>query len=202
MVQTRLFLMGVIGGLLLATVGAVAAPPTPAARPPVEPIPFARVLALTVQDIAEGITALHKALPLIAPRLEPIEGILKGLRDTIRDREDIELKDVHVEILKLDLHLHRLLFDLEQGAREMAEFRDTVKQFVDRFTSRMDPRMAQQFREFAQGLLELIQERAGERRPGTTDPNQLARIVGKLKADVNRLDLLLLRSLEAAPEEK
>lgn len=201
MVRMRLLVMSVIGGLLLSAVG-VTATPTPAERPAAAPVPFARALALTVQEITDGVAALHKALPPLAPRLEPIEAILKALRAAIREDEEIEPKDVHVELLKLDLHLHRLLFDLEQGAREMVQLRDTVKQFVDRFTARMDPRMAQQFREFAQGLLEIVQERAGERRPETEDRDQLARIVGKLKVDVNRLDLLLLRSLDAVPAGK
>ena len=200
MSRKRLFVMGLIAGLVATTVAVIAAPPPPAARPPVEPVPFARILAATVQEIAQGVAALHRALPMIAPRLEPIEGILKGLREATQDRESIELKDVQVELLKLDLHLHRLLFDLERGAREMAEFRGTVKQFVDRFTARMEPRMAQQFREFAQELLGLVQDRVGERRPAHAAP--LAETVAKLKVSVNRLDLLLLRSLEAKPAEE
>lgn len=201
MVRTRLFVMGVLGGLLVSTLGVVAAPPPPA-RPTTEPVPFARVLALTVQEISERIVALHKALPPLAARLEPIEETLKGLRDTIRSREEVDLQVVQVELLKLDLHLHRLLFELDRGAREMAEFRGTVREFLDRFTARMDPRMAHQFQEFAQGLIELTRERFGERWPGMTEPELLARIVGKLKDDVNRLDLLLLRSLEATLDEK
>jgi len=200
MSRKRLFVMGLIAGLVATTVAVIAAPPPPAARPPVEPVPFARILAATVQEIAQGVAALHRALPMIAPRLEPIEGILKGLREATQDRESIELKDVQVELLKLDLHLHRLLFDLERGAREVVEFRDTVKQFVDRFTARMEPRMAQQFRAFAQELLGLVQDRVGERRPAHAAP--LAETVAKLKVSVNRLDLLLLRSLEAKPAEE
>lgn len=200
MSRKRLFVMGLIAGLVATTVAVIAAPPPPAARPPVEPVPFARILAATVQEIAQGVAALHRALPMIAPRLEPIEAILKGLREATQDRESIELKDVQVELLKLDLHLHRLLFDLERGAREVVEFRDTVKQFVDRFTARMEPRMAQQFRAFAQELLGLVQDRVGERRPAHAPP--LAETVAKLKVSVNRLDLLLLRSLEAKPAEE
>ena len=200
MSRKRLFVMGLIAGLVATTVAVIAAPPPPAARPPVEPVPFARILAATVQEIAQGVAALHRALPMIAPRLEPIEGILKGLREAIQDRENIELKDVQVELLKLDLHLHRLLFDLERGAREVVEFRDTVKQFVDRFTARMEPRMAQQFRAFAQELLGLVQDRAGERRPAHAAP--LTETIAKLKVSVNRLDLLLLRSLEPRSAEE
>ncbi|MBC7221162.1 hypothetical protein H5T55_06840 [Candidatus Bipolaricaulota bacterium] len=200
--RKQLFVFGLIGALLTSTLGAVAAPVPPVARPEFAPAPFARVLATTVQDIAEGVVALHKALPLIAPRLDPIEAILQGLREAIRDREDIDPKDIHVELLKLDLHLHWLLFDLEQGARELAEFRDSVNQFVDQFTERMDPRTARQFREFAQALLALIHDKVGERRPGRADPAEVARIVAGLRGAVNRLDLLLLRSLEGPPPEK
>lgn len=200
MVRTRLFVMGVLGSLLVSTLGGVAAPPPP--RPAAASVPVARVLALTVQEIFEGIVALGRALPPLAARLEPIEELLKGLRDTIRNREESDLQDVQVELVKLDLHLHRLLFDLDQGAREMAEFRDGVREFVDRFTARMDPRMAHQVREFAQRLLALTRERAGERWPGVKEPGELAQILGKLKTDVNRLDLVLLRLLEVAPEEE
>ncbi|GAB4308572.1 MAG: hypothetical protein Kow0097_09210 [Candidatus Bipolaricaulota bacterium] len=196
--RTRLFVLGIIGALLVGTVGAIAAPPSPGSPPAGVPVPFARILAATVQDIGQGIAALHRALPLIAPRLEPIEDILTALREAVRDREEIELKDVQVELMKLDLHLHRLLFDLEQGARELAEFRDSVKAFIDRFTARMDPRMAQQFREFAQELLGLVQERASGRREGA-DLVEVGRIVQELKVAVNRLDLLLLRALDGRP---
>lgn len=196
--RTRLFVLGIIGALLVGTVGAIAAPPSPGSPPAGVPVPFARILAATVQDIGQGIAALHRALPLIAPRLEPIEDILTALREAVRDREEIELKDVQVELMKLDLHLHRLLFDLEQGARELAEFRDSVKAFIDRFTARMDPRMAQQFREFAQELLGLVQERASGRREGA-DSVEVGRIVQELKVAVNRLDLLLLRALDGRP---
>lgn len=198
--RKRLFVFGLIGALL-TSLGAVAAPPPPVSSAPA-PAPLAQVLVAVVQDIAEGVAALHRALPLIAPHLEPIEAILKGLREAIRDREGIEPKDIQLELLKLDLHLHRLLFDLEQSARELAEFRDSVNQFVDRFTERMDPRTARQFREFAQKLLDLIHDKVGERRPGGANPAEVGRIVQELKVAVNRLDLLLLRSLEGPPAEK
>lgn len=198
--RKRLFVFGLIGAVV-TSLGAVAAPPPPVSPAPA-PAPLAQVLVAVVQDIAEGVAALHRALPLIAPRLEPIEAILKGLREAIRDREGIEPKDIQVELLKLDLHLHRLLFDLEQSARELAEFRDSVNQFVDRFTERMDPRTARQFREFAQKLLDLIHDKVGERRPGGANPAEVGRIVQELRVAVNRLDLLLLRSLEGPPAEK
>ncbi|QAA75873.1 MAG: hypothetical protein BIP78_0105 [Candidatus Bipolaricaulis sibiricus] len=198
--RKRLFVFGLIGAVV-TSLGAVAAPPPPVSPAPA-PAPLAQVLVAVVQDIAEGVAALHRALPLIAPRLEPIEAILKGLREAIRDREGIEPKDIQVELLKLGLHLHRLLFDLEQSARELAEFRDSVNQFVDRFTERMDPRTARQFREFAQELLDLIHDKVGERRPGGANPAEVGRIVQELRVAVNRLDLLLLRSLEGPPAEK
>lgn len=198
----KLLIAGLVGALAVATVGVLAAPPTPATRPPAEPVPFVKVLALTLHEIAEGIGALHKALPMIAPRLEPIQGILKGLHEATKEPAEIELKDVQVELIKLDLLLHRLLFDLGQEARQLAEFRESVKELVDRFTARMDLRMAEKFREFARGLMDLVQEKIGERGPGGTDREELARIVGKLKLAVNRLDLLLLRSLEGIPTQK
>lgn len=200
MLKMRLLVAGLVGGLLLAAIGV--AQPVPAGRPPVEPAPFAKVLAGTLAEIAVEIRALHRALPMLSPRLEPIEAILVGLRDAVRDSEEVAPKHVQVELLKLDLHLHRLLFDLEQGARQIAEFRDSVKSFVDRFTARMDPRLAQQFREFARELLELVQDRVGERGPGSADPAEVGRIVQRLKVAVNRLDLLLLRSLEGMATEQ
>jgi len=123
-------------------------------------------------------------------------GTRRPLRDLIRGSEEIQPKDVQVELPRLDLHLHRLLFDPEQGAREMAEFRAAVRQFVDRFTAQMGPRTAQQFRQFAQGLVDLARDRAEERWPGMGERGDLTRIVGKLKEDLNRFDLLLLWSLE------
>lgn len=198
----KLLIAGLVGALAFAAVGVLAAPPTPAARPPAEPVPFVKVLALTLQEIAEGIGTLHKALPMISPRLEPIQGILKGLFEAAKGPAEIELKDVQVELIKLDLLLHRLLFDLEQEARQLAEFRESVKQFVGRFTQGMEPRLAEKFHQFAQGLIELVQERLGEKAPGAANPEELARAVGKLKVAVARLDLLLLQSLEPRPTGK
>jgi len=194
----KLVVVGLIGALALSAVGVIAAPPARERRP-AEPVPLVRVLALTVHDIAEGIGALHKALPMISPRLEPITATLKGLGEAIRERDEIAPKDVQESLIKLSLLVHRLLFDLEQGAREHAEFRESVKQFVARFTHGMEPRLAEKFHQFAHGLIELVQERVGERRPGMAEPEQLARIVWKLRVDLNRLDSLLLRLLSAAP---
>jgi len=197
----KLLVVGLIGALAITAVGVLAAPPTPP-KPPAEPVPFVKVLALTLQEIAEGIGTLHRALPMIAPRLEPIQGILKGLFAAMKEPAEIELKDVRVELIKLDLLLHRLLFDLEQEARQLAEFRESVKQFVGRFTQGMEPRLAEKFHQFAQGLVELVQGRLDEKAPGAANPEELGRAVGRLKAAVARLDLLLLQSLEPQPEGK
>ncbi len=197
----KLLVVGLIGALAITAVGALAAPPTPP-RPRAERVQFARVLAFTLHEIAEGIGTLHRALPMIAPRLEPIQDILKDLHEVAKEPAEIEPKDVQMELIKLNLLLHRLLFDLEQEARQLAEFRESVRQFVGRFTQGMEPRLAEKFHQFAQGLVELVQERLEERTPGAANPEELGRTIGRLKAAVNRLDLLLLRSLELRPAGK
>ncbi|HAZ27220.1 TPA: hypothetical protein DCY65_01550 [Candidatus Acetothermia bacterium] len=53
----------------------------------------------------------------------------------------------------------------EREARQLAEFRDSVEEYVKQSTARLDPRLAHQLREFARGLLDLVQEEIGERRP-------------------------------------
>lgn len=199
----KLVIAWLVGALAVATVGAFAAPPAPpAARRQAEAVPLVKALADTLEEIAQGIGALHRALPMIAPRLEPIQEVLKGLREAAKEPAKIEVEAVLVDLIKLDLLLHRLLFDLEQGARRVAEFRDRVGRFVERCTERMDRRMAHRVRMFARELLECIRERGEERGPRAARPKEVARIVEKLERDVNRLDLLLLRALEAAEAKK
>jgi hypothetical protein len=196
----KMVVVGLIGALAFTALGVIAAPPNPPRRP-AEPVPLARAVTLTVREIAEGVRALHEALPMIGPRLEPIVAILKGLGEAMEAPAEINPEDVQVELIRLSLHLHRLLFDLESEARQVAEFRESVRELVARFAEGMEPRQAERFHRFVRGLMDLVQERLGERAPGAANPEELGRTIVRLKAAVNRLDLLLLRTLEPRAEE-
>ncbi len=160
--------------------------------------PLAQAIRATVGEIARTVESLARALPPLDTRLAPVRQILEELRALGADGDEVDVEQVKVLLVRLDLHLHRLVFDLERGWAQRQRAQERTREFVEKITARMSPETAARVRELVQELGTLIREELREEAPGLARPELLHRLIEELKAALNRLDALLLRVLEGS----